>query len=163
MRKLLLIAAVIAAVVVPVIGWAAVGTCTESVVKDSNGNIVTITFVCTGGTDGDAGTVATQTVSSGAMALIKDKTILYSVTAFPTSGGTAPDAADVTVLQDGQDMLGGKGVNLIHATATYTTPPYSAFMADYFFPSITNTVTMAIANEATASCNFTIKLVFLKL
>ena len=161
MKRLLLIAAIIAALIIPVHAWAAAGSCTETVASYVGGS-VTVTFACTGGTAGEAGTIPTQTVSDAAMALVKGVMYLYQVKAYPTVGGTAPDAADVTVNMDGMDLLGAKGVNLIHATATQDTFPYSAFMTQYRFPPVTNTITMAVANQATASANFTIELIFVR-
>ena len=159
MKKLLLIAALIVALAIPGSLWAA-GSCVQSAVKDSSGTTVLIKFVCTGASDD--GSIPNTDVSATNMALILDKTYLYTVKAYPTSGGTAPDAADVSVYMAGQDLLGGKGVNLIHATATQDTFPYSAFMAGYRYPAITGTVQLRVANQATASANYTIELEFVK-
>jgi hypothetical protein len=96
------------------------------------------------------------------MAILTGNYYLYTVTAYPTSGGTAPDAADIAVLQNSEDLLGGKGVNLLHATATYTTFPYSSFMSTYRFPMIVSALTLTLANQATVSANFTIELIFVR-
>lgn len=116
-----------------------------------------ITLACTG--DSSDGSIPSTTVD---VSHLKGKFYLYQVVAFPTSGGTAPDAADVTVTMDGQDLLGGKGVNLIHATATQDVFPYSTFMSSWRFPLITSNLTLAVANQATASANFTILLKFVR-
>jgi len=158
MKKLLLIAAIMAALIIPISVFAA-GSCVETA-ADYTGGFYQVKLACTG--DAANGSIPTQTISTGVMAILQGHYYLYQVKAYPTSGGTAPDAADVTVNQDSQDLLGGKGVNLIHATATYDTHPYSSFMAAYRFPAITNTLTVAVANEATLSCNYTIELLFVR-
>ena len=159
MKKLLLIAALIVALAIPVSAWAA-GSCTQTATRDASSSTIMIKFVCTG--DGAAGTIPDTDINTANMALIKDRTFFYNATAYPTSGGTAPDAADVQITMNGMDLLGAKGVNLIHATATQDTAPYSAFMASYRYPAVTNTVTLKVANQATASANWTIELLFVK-
>jgi hypothetical protein len=139
--------------------YAADGSCTQTAASYPGGFYV-VTFACTG--DSATGAIPNQTVSTGAMSILKGYYYLYQVVAYPTPGGTAPDAADVTVSMDNQDLLGTKGVNLIHATATYDTHPYSAFMTAYRYPAITSNVSMAVANQATASANYTVKLIFVK-
>jgi hypothetical protein len=94
------------------------------------------------------------------MALVLDKAALNSVVVYPTSGGTAPDAADVQVLMNGMDLLGGLGTNLIHATATQGLNPASTFTGNIWFPIITGTLTLKVSNQATASANYTVKLLF---
>lgn len=158
MKRILAIIALTALLIVPGSLYAA-GSCTEKVDQKSNGSVV-VRLACTG--DSSAGTIPTQTISAETMAAIKLTHYLYQVKAYPTSGGTAPDAADVTVNMDGQDLLGAKGVNLIHATATYDTLPYSTFMSAYRYPLVTNTLTVAVANQATASANYTIELIFVR-
>lgn len=157
MKKICL---VFIAVLFSVNAWAA-GSCVQSMVDLPllTPGAEAIKFVCTG--DSSNGSIPNTDIDSTFYALIKG-TYLYSVTAYPTSGGTAPDAADVTVTMDGLDLLGGKGVNLIHATATYSTAPYNALMVSYFFPLITSLPTVAVANEATASCNYTLILKFVR-
>ena len=137
--------------------FATAGSCTESV-NSRDDSVVVVEFACT--CDSTNGTLPTQTFSDSAMSQIKWTHFLYSVTAYPTSGGTAPDAADVAILMNGQDLLGTKGVNLIHATATYDVFPYSAFMSRDRFPTIISTLTWTLANQATNSANFTVKYVF---
>jgi len=138
--------------------WAA-GSCVESV-EAWTGGFVTVRLACTG--DSANGSIPTITISTDTMNLIKGTHYLYQVKAYPTSGGTAPDAADVTVLMNGADLLGGKGVNLIHATATYDTLPYSSFMSTYRYPAINGALTVAVANQATVSANYTIELIFVR-
>ena len=90
--------------------------------------------------------------------LIRGKS-LKMVTAFPTSGLTAPDAADITVKDsDGLDLLNGGGVNLIHATAAQSTYPMIDGQAATI--PVRGALTTAIANQATASAEVTIILTF---
>jgi hypothetical protein len=158
MKKTLLIIALALALLLPSSLWAATpGTCVQTPYQLGPMSMM-VKFVCTHSADG--GGLATQTITTATMAELSGSYFLYSVTAYPTSGGTAPDAADVAVLMNGEDLLGAKGVNLIHATATYDTLPYSAFMASYRYPRINNTITVTVANQATASANYTIELDF---
>lgn len=141
--------------------WAATpGTCVQTAYQFASGGAQLVRFVCTD--SADAGGMATQTVLNTATADLQTTRYLYTARAYPTAGGPAPDAADIAVLMNGQDLLGGKGVGLIHATASQDTFPYSAFMVGYRFPAITNTVTMTISNQATASAKYTIELVFVR-
>ena len=156
MKKLLWIAAVMVALALPGSLWAA-GSCTQTAVVDAASRYVLVKFVCTG--DSGNGSIPATAVSTANMALILDKARLNYARAYPTSGGTAPDAADVTLLMNGQDLLGGAGVNLIHATATQDTYPLNTG-GDIRFPLITDTVTLGVANQATASANYTIEAVF---
>lgn len=156
MKKLLLIAAVIAVIAAPDLLMAA-GSCTQSATNDKASRFVSIKFVCTG--DAADGTIPATAISAENMALIQDKAQLRYVRAYPTSGGTAPDAADVTLTMNGQDLLGGAGVNLIHATATRDVYALNTG-GDIWFPVITGTVTLGVANQATVSANYTIEAVF---
>lgn len=139
--------------------WATAGSCTETV-YDPYGGAVIVTLTCTG--DSTNGSLPTQTISSAVITLLDSKYYLYNVKAYPTSGGKAPDAADVTVNMDGQDLLGGKGTNLIPASGANDTAPYSAFTSTWRYPLITSALTVIVANEATTSCNYTIELIFKK-
>lgn len=90
--------------------------------------------------------------------LIRGKA-LKMVEAFPTVGGTAPDAADVTVKDsDGLDLLNGNGVNLIHATAKRSTYPMIGAQAATI--PVRGALTVGVANQATASADFTLRLTF---
>jgi hypothetical protein len=82
------------------------------------------------------------------------------VRAYKTTGGTQPDAADVSVKDShGTDLLGGKGVNLIPATDIKNeTFPYNAFNSTYWFPSLDDgSLTLSVANQVTASATFTVE------
>lgn len=84
---------------------------------------------------------------------------LKMVEAFPTVDGTAPDAADVTVKDsDGLDLLNGGGVNLIHATLKKSTFPLIDTQAATI--PIRGALTIGVANQGTASANFTLRLTF---
>lgn len=98
---------------------------------------------------------------------------LIQVDAFPTVGGTAPDAASV-FLYDENDIyyLGSEdggttahaGLNLIHATLAKSCIP-SMYLTgqdshiNYFWP-IRGSLTLAIADQATNTAHITIILVF---
>jgi hypothetical protein len=105
------------------------------------------------------------------MSEISGKYYLYTVAAYPTSGGTAPDAADVFILDaKGEDLLGSadagttakNGLNLIHATLKKTTFPYSTYLQQAYFPFIINNLTLKVSNQATNSANYTIELIFVR-
>lgn len=85
---------------------------------------------------------------------------LKMVEAFPTVGGTAPDAADVTVKDsDGLDLLNGGGVNLIHATAKKSIYPLISAQAATI--PIRGALTIGVSNQTAASANFTLRLTFI--
>ena len=134
------------------------GACVQTASANRSSGSVVITFVCTG--DVANGSIPATAFSTANMALIKGTHFLYSVIAYPTSGGTAPDAADVTVSMKGLDLLGGKGANLIHATNPQEVTPYSLFTTMYKFFRIYDTLTLGVANQATASAEYTIDFVF---
>jgi hypothetical protein len=140
------------------LSWAA-GSCTQTPYRSTDGNVVMIQLLCT---DSNPAGGFTTTISAENMNLIKWKYYLYSVTTYPTSGGTAPDAADVTVNMSGQDLLGAKGASLIHASATQDILPYSAFMTGYRFPAVIDDLTVGVSNQGKASANFTIDLLFVR-
>lgn len=157
MKKWLLLLIVSAMLfLLPSLSMATAGSCTQTLTRISS-DVYKLSLVCTG--DSTDGSLPTVTLHSYYTTTLLGY-YLYQVVAYPTSGGTAPDAADVTVNMAGQDLLGGKGVNLIHATATYDTLPYSTFMSSYRFPAIISTLTVGVANQATLSANFTIDLIF---
>lgn len=140
MKKILI--AIIPAIMLMAPNIYAAGSCTETT-KNYIGGATVISLACTG--DASDGSIPIQTISTAALGLVQGTSYLYQVVAYPTSGGTAPDAADVTVTMNGQDLLGGKGVNLIHAANTQDTFPYSTFMSS-------GTVTMSGAKTCTATC-----------
>lgn len=157
MKKIII--AIILAVMLMASNAYAAGSCAETI-ADYPGSFVIVKLACTG--DAANGSIPNTALSTAAITLLTGKNYLYTVSAYPTSGGTAPDAADVTVTMGGIDLLGGKGVNLIHATNRQDTFPYSVFMPSYRFPVVTGQITVAVANQATASANYTIELVFVR-
>ena len=155
---------------------AAVGSCVQTLtqygvsVSMPTGNPqVLVKFVCTGSSDD--GSIPNQAISSLNMGLLRGQYFLYSVAAYPTSGGPAPDAANVFVLDaNGEDLLGsvdggttpGKGLNLISNLLKVTTFPYSHFLGMYYFPSVMNTLTLKVSAQATVSAKYTVELTFVK-
>ena len=88
---------------------------------------------------------------------------IYSAEAWPKAGGTAPDAADVTLTDvELEDVLGGNGVGLIHATAKQSTLPEIAFMTLNFYQLIKGTLTFAVANQTTNSATYYVRFTFTK-
>jgi hypothetical protein len=144
-------------------------TCTETV-TEYPGSAVWVSLACTGAT-ADNGTDDVD-ISDATMALIAGKYFLYAVYTRPTSGGTAPDAANVFVLDEttGEDYLGSadagttanKGANLIHATLPKSTMPYSYHMLNWFYFPIKGDLSVRVTGQATANANFTIDLNFQK-
>jgi len=169
MKKLFLIAALVAALVLPAELWAA-GSCSQALSRIGyQGMMKTVTFACTG--DASDGSIPDTAISTANMAELGGM-YLYQVRAWPTAGGTAPDAADVFILDahsedylgsaDGGTTAGTRGANLIHATLPKSARPYSYFMsADHYFP-VTSTLTLRVANQATHSANYTLELVFVR-
>lgn len=156
MRKLLTI--ILAVMLMASTSWAA-GSCTQTLSDTANPIMKSLKFVCTG--DAADGSIPNTDINAANMAAIEGFYV-YSVSAYPTPGGTPPDAADVTILQGTFDILGGKGVSLIHATARYDVFPYSTFMSSWRYWPITTTLTLAVANQATHSANYTIELIFVR-
>lgn len=170
MKKTLWAILLAVTLLIPFSTWGA-GSCTQTL-TDLPASLIDIpnarkvTFVCTGdATDGSIPDTAISAVNA-------DKLLgfyLYSVSAYPTSGGTAPDAADVFILDaSGEDLLGSvdggttanKGANLIHATLKKTTMPYSHYLSAHYFPGVTGALTLKVSNQATVSANYTIELLF---
>ena len=146
----------------------AAGSCTQKANYNTNDAIIVI-FTCTG--DASDGSIPDTAINNETIASLKGKYYLYTVTAYPTSGGTAPDAADVFVLDaNGEDLLGSadggttanKGENLIHATLKKTTIPYSYYLSSYYFPLVNNVSTLRVSSQATASAEYTIELTFVR-
>ena len=166
MRKLILLTAVLA-LLIP--AWAfGAGICVQSATKYTDGMVV-VKIACTG--DDSDGSIPDTAITSDIIAAVKGTHYLYTVSAYPTSGGTAPDAADVFVLDDnGEDLLGStdggttanKGANLIHATLKKTTFPYTHFLSNAYFPAIVGGLTIRVANQATVEANYTLELTFVR-
>jgi hypothetical protein len=146
----------------------AAGSCTESL-KKYTGGFVVITLSCKG--DSVNGSVPNKSLSNTSLSEILGTHYLYTISAYPTYGGTAPDAADVFVFdENGEDLLGSsdggstanKGLGLIHATLKKTTIPYSHYLSSPYYPSVTGNLTVKVTNQSTASADFTIEMVFVR-
>jgi hypothetical protein len=165
LKKLITII-VVMLMLVPALCWAVAGSCAQSVAPYELG--IKVTFTCTGSSID--GSIPNTAISMPTMkSLILGKKHLYTVAAYPTAGGTAPDAADVFILDaNGEDLLGSvdggttanKGANLIHATLKKTTLPYSGYLAQHYYPPVVNTLTLKVANQGTVNANYTIELFF---
>jgi len=148
------------------------GTVTTTVTSYLRGEtrMKNITFVCIGSVDAAA-------IPDTDFNELGEVTgwYLYSVKAYPTSGGTAPDAADVFILDENDmDLLGSidggttayNGLNLIHATLTkMTIPSYYDTRAGSnlnYFHMIDGTLTLKVSNQATNSADFTIECTFIQ-
>ena len=121
---------------------------------------VIITYAITAHTDGTVSDISTDTDMNRGNPYTKEilGMRLALVEAFPTVGGTAPDAADVTVKMNGLDLLGGNGVNLIHATSTLSTyPMIDGMEAEYPVRAV---LAIGVANQGTNAATFTIRLTF---
>jgi len=169
--KKIIITIVLAILLTASMSWAAaVGTCTQSFAEVYSASgptpIATLTFTCTASADDGSFplTATSQTITDQIAGRY-----LYLVTAYPTAGGIAPDAADVFIMDaDGEDFLGSvdggttanKGLSLIHATLKKTTFPYSAHSSVYYEAPVTSALTLKILNQATVSANVTIQLKF---
>lgn len=144
----------------------AAGSCTQRLARVGDARV--LTFACTG--DSSDGSIPNTAISAANLTYLTGY-YLYTVAAYPTSGGTAPDAADVFILDaNGEDLLGSvdagttanKGANLIHATLKKTTLPYSHYLSSAYYPAIINALTLKVLNQATASANYTVELTFVK-
>jgi len=162
----------------PAISFGTVGSVIQGSVVDVgegrlNSNPTrTITFLCTG--DVGDGSIPDTVMTVRNFEKVKGW-YLYEVEAYPTSGGTAPDAADVFILDANTiDLLGSEdggttayaGLTLIHATLSQTAKPNMylprAGLHINYYPIIKNLITLKVANQATASANWTIVLTFVR-
>ena len=139
--------------------------------RDSN-PARTITFLCTG--DSGDGTVPDTVITVANFEKVKGW-YLYEVEAYPTNGGTAPDAADVFILDANTiDLLGSEdggttayaGLNLIHATIPKACIPNMYITGQTahvnYYPMIKNLITLKVVNQGTVSANWTIVLTFVR-
>ena len=119
-------------------------------------------FTCTGDS---TGAVADTVTNAANTAFIKGK-FLYMVSAY--AGTPAPDAADVFLLMNNEDLLGSadnstavKGLNLVPSnTIPNTTYPYSHFAASPNFPVINGPITLKVVNQVTNGAVWYVKLQF---
>ena len=118
-------------------------------------NYYIITFTCTSHTDGTIPNTDTDTIRTS---LLLGKQLI-AVIVRPTSGGIAPDAADVLLKSAGsRDLLGGKGTNLIHATAEQSCTPYNTFTSTWEYPIIYGPLTLDVDNQVTNGATYTVEL-----
>lgn len=167
MKKIILAITLCLLLISPSLIYAA-GSCTQTPYQLSSG-IVKVVFLCTG--DAVDGSIPNTAIDTATSTLLVGNYYLYTVSAYPTAGGPAPDAADVFILDaSGEDLLGSvdggttanKGANLIHATLKKTTWPYSHYLSLHYFPSVLNALTLKVSNQATAGAKYTIELIFVR-
>ncbi len=158
-----------------VTGYAiAAGTATQSIAR--YGKDYVLTFTCTG--DSSNGSIPnTDTVDFGTSGGQINGTIrglrLKQVKAYPVSGGTAPDAADVFILDDDSlDLLGSEdgsttawaGLTLIHATLAKSVVPNRHLPRSdehqNYWPLVDGVLTLKVSNQATISAQYIIELTF---
>ena len=151
----------------------AAGTVTQSMETYGGDDKVVVTFLCTG--DASDGSIPNTTLSADIYTYVKGM-YLYEVGAFPTTGGTAPDEANVFVLdtKTGIDLLGSEdggttaygGLKLIHATLGQIAKPNiylpRAGQHGYNSPIIKSLPILKVTAQGTNSANFTIVMTFVK-
>jgi len=154
--------------------WAA-GSVTQTITEIAKDTYI-VTFVCIGdASNGSIPNTATTDFDSAGNSL--NGTIrglrLKEVKAYPTSGGTAPDAASVFILDDDSlDLLGSEdgsttawaGLNLIHATLPRSAVPNRylprAGQHQNYWPVVDGVLTLKVSDQGTASADYTIELKF---
>jgi len=154
------------AILIPSIAFSA-GTVTVTRKSVIPNFIEQIIFTCTG--DSSDGSIPNTSFTQQDLRHVIGM-YLYAVTAYPTSGGTAPDAADVFILNaQNEDLLGSadnstaaNGANLIHASLGRTTLPRLTLPSVNFYPVVSGLLTLQVANQATHSANYTVVLTFVK-
>ena len=154
------------AVLIPAVSFAA-GTVTITTNSVVPKYVEQIIFTCTG--DASDGSIPNTSITQQNLAKIVGM-YLYAITAKPTSGTTAPDAADVFVLnQNSEDLLGSadnttaaNGANLIHATLARTTLPKLYLPGVNFYPMINGILTLKVSSQATALAGYSITLTFVR-
>jgi len=131
-------------------------TLSDAFTKNYQGNAQYYVVTCTCVGDSSDGSIPDTAIASGETGISFGGPvgwILYKVIADP--GTTAPDAADVYVKDSGgDDLLDGRGANLLHATATQA-------IKDINQP-VVGTITLDVDNQATVSATYVITLVFYK-
>lgn len=150
----------------PRVAWPA-GSVSQSIAEISKG-VFEVTLICVG--DSSDGSIPNTVTTDANQINSKIRGgYLYSVIAFPTVGGTAPDAASVFIIDKYSLYLLGSedggttaydGLNLIHATLTRKAKPniYSprAGLHLYDYPKITGALTLKVSDQATLSAEWTI-------
>ena len=163
----------LALILVPALALAA-GTVTQTITQIDKYTRV-VKFICTG--DASDGTIPDTTMADNdsdgnvLMGAVRGWSLIR-VRAYRTAGGTSPDAGDVFILDNGEDLLGSEdggttayaGLTLIHPTKTLSTYPncYTPRAGEHLndYPRLTAAWILRVSNQATASANYTIELWF---
>jgi hypothetical protein len=177
MKKLFVIIVLCLLLVSPVNVFAAAGTVIQGSVVDvgedrlNSNPIRTITFLCTHGEANAAGDIPNTVLSARNFEKVQGW-CFRGVEAYPTSGGTAPDAASVLVYDaQGMDLLGSEdgatayaGLNLVHATLKKRCFPdvhlTRAGLHVNYFPVVTSTLTLDVTDQISAGADYTIVFIF---
>lgn len=174
MKKTVLVAALVMIMLLPAFAWAAPapGVVTQSTVNYPDSLVRKVVFTCVA--SADDGSIPNTATSTSITSFIKGYRLIQ-VDAYPTSGGTAPDAASVFILNaDGLDLLGSEdgsttaygGLNLIHATLPRSTAPDlyipRAGVHAWYQPLVTGALTLKVISQATVSADYTVVLTFSK-
>lgn len=125
-------------------------------------------FDCTG--DAVDGSIPDIVMGDTAFNLLQGHRLEF-VSAWPVSGGPAPSAANVFVLDVyGEDLLGspdggttaGQGANLIDPVYKQTTQPFPNKGVGPNFPIITHKYTLRVTGQTTAGARYYVLLGFAK-
>lgn len=172
MKKLLFLIIIVALVSVPSSSFGAPSSGHTGTPYQVSTHCRTLTWALTAdSTDGSFQNTVTNTANTTFITGWS----LYRVTAYSPAGGTDPDAADVLIKDsNGEYILGSEdggttayqGLNLIHATLTYSCIPdlYLPRAGDHYpyYPVVTGALTIIIKNQATHSASVNIVLTFVK-
>lgn len=130
------------------------GTVTQGNVKKTGDCIRVLEFLCVG--DAADGSVPDTPITEANTRDLRG----YGLDQVQVNPGTpAPDEANVLIKDTyGIDMLGGNGTALIHATTSKGTVPATDSQSKV--QPIFETLTLSIENQATASAQYSIRLIF---
>ena len=153
------------------------GTVTQSI-KQIAKDVYIVTFICIGdSSNGSIPNTATKDNDDSTSKRVLNGKIrglrLKEVKAYPTSGGTAPLASNVFIVDDDNlDLLGSEdgsttawaGLTLIHATLTRSAVPNRylprAGQHQNYWPPVDGVLTLKVTGQTTASADYTIELKF---
>lgn len=153
--SILLLAVMVSLLLSQTQSFAAGTASTPSVV--SIGNLMKIVSVTYKGDAAD-GSVPAVTLPAAVMADLKGY-YLYTVRAYPVSGGTAPDAANVAVKNARKDYLGGQGVGLIPVSGENEVLPHNTFNGKDFYPAIVDSLIIEVTGQDTPEADFIVELI----
>jgi len=168
MKKLLVVILGLLLVAIPCFSFAAESV-VEGQLERSGDGIYEVAFVIQTAADGS---ITATTFSDDLVSKLKGKYFLQ-VDAFPTPGGTPPDAADLVVYdENGIYYLGSvdggttakNGLNLIHATIPKSCLPAmyltgTTAHVNYYWP-VRGALTFDIINQGTDTAHITLIFVF---